>query len=258
VLLILSSTQIKTTMRYLTLFILFTAHVATAQTRTLRTYDGTVNDKYPVSLTLTTYDNLAYGTLAYKRTGLPIRVVGSLEGENLLLHEFDSKATISGIFNGKASAKGYLGTWFPAKAKAKELTFSLTQTSKQPAPAPPAFNLTGTYGYNFGKEEEAPAGQLLVQQIGADKIVIAMDANRGAPSYNMATIEKTTLKLRGNQAIYSNKEYGKCTIKLTFFEGGASIVYVGEDYNCGFGNAATVTGNYLKTSSKTPTFPKLD
>lgn len=232
------------------------AQAQTTSTRTLRTYEGSVNDRYPVSLTLTTYDNLAHGTLVYKRSGIPIRVVGTVDGSDILLHEFDPKATVTGIFNGKASAKGYLGSWFPAKENGKELSFSLTQTSTRPAPAPSATSLTGTYSYNFGKNEGAPAGTLLVQQLGTDKLVVSMDANRGAPSYNMAMIDKTTLKLRANQAVYKSTEFGKCTLKITFFEGGASIAYVGEDYDCGFGNGASVSGNYVKTSSKTPKFDK--
>jgi len=242
-------------MRYLLIVLLFTAHSATAQsTRTIRTYNGLVNDKYPVSLTLTTDDNLAHGTLIYKRTGEPIRVVGTVEKGKLLLHEFYEKSTVTGIFNGQASAKGYLGSWFSPKANAKELTFALTEISEKPAAASTAFNPTGTYAYSF--EKEGGSGQIYVQQLSGNQIAVAMDANRGAPSYNMATVAKTTLKLRGNKAIYSSKEFGKCTIKLHFFEGGVSIVYVGENYECGFGNAATVTGNYVKVSSKIPPFPK--
>jgi|GEM_PF-1024740 len=246
-------------MRYLIFLLLFAAqfaHAQTTATRLIRTYEGVVNDKYPISLTLTTHDNLAYGTLIYKRSGVPIRVVGTLESGSLLLHEFDTKSGITGIFNGQASAKGYLGSWFSPKTNAKELTFSLTQLSRAPAPALPSFNPTGTYSYSFGKD--AGAGQLYVQQKPDGQVMVAMEGNRGAPSYNMATVAKTTLRLRGNQAVYSSKEYGKCTLKLTFFEEGTSVVYVGNDYDCGFGNAATVTGNYIKTSSKTPIFPKLD
>lgn len=242
-------------MRYLLLILLFATHFATAQSpRTIRTYNGLVNDKYPVSLTLTTDDNLAYGTLIYKRTGAPIRVVGTVEKGALLLHEFYGKSTVTGIFNGQASAKGYLGSWISPKANAKELTFALTETSRNPTPAATPFNPTGTYAYTF--EKEGGSGQLYVQQLSGNQIAVAMDANRGAPSYNMATVARTTLKLRGNKAIYSTKEFGKCTIKLHFFEGGVSVAYVGNDYECGFGNTATVTGNYVKTSSQAPTFPK--
>lgn len=252
------SCQSKSTplMRYLVFILLVTAQFTHAQTpapRSIRTYEGAVNDKYPVSLTLTTHDNLVYGTLIYKRSGVPIRVVGTLENGSMLLHEFDTRSGITGIFNGQASAKGYLGSWFSPKTNAKELTFSLTQISRSPAPALPSFDPTGTYAYSFGKE--AGAGTIYVQQTTNNQILVMMEANRGAPSYNMAIVEKTTLRLKGNQAVYRSKEYGKCTIKLTFFEGGASVMYVGDDYECGFGNAATVTGNYVKTNSKAPTFP---
>jgi hypothetical protein len=243
-------------MRYLILGLLFTVHFATAQTArpTIATYDGSINDKYPVSLTLTTNENLLYGTLIYKRSGLPIRVVGTIEKGNLLLHEFYGKSTVTGIFNGQASAKGYLGSWFSPKANAKELTFALTETSRNPAPIATTVDPTGTYAYTF--EKDGPSGQIYIKQLIGNQIAVAMDANRGAPSYNMATVAKITLKIRNNQAVYTSREFGKCTIKLHFFEGGVSIAYVGDDYECGFGNAATVTGNYVKTSSQPPTFPK--
>ncbi len=245
-------------MRHLILILLLNAQIATAQTvrPTIATYTGMVNDKYPVSLTLTTNANLAYGTLIYKRSGAPIRVVGTVEKGKLLLHEFYGKSTVTGIFNGQASAKGYLGSWISPKANAKELTFALTETSRNPAPAATTVDPTGTYAYTF--EKEGGSGQIYVKQLTGNQMAVVMDANRGAPSYNIARVDKTTLKLRGNQAVYSSRNYGKCTIKLHFFEGGVSVVYVGSDYECGFGNAATVTGNYVKTSSKTPVFPKME
>jgi len=217
------------------------------------TFDGVIN-KVPVLMTLTFDDNLIYGTLVYKRVGQAIKVIGSLENGNVLLHEFDSKAEVSGVFYGTKKGDEITGTWSKPNIQ-KELNFTLKKTSQIKTETDP-INVTGTYAYSFGKE--AGAGTLSVNQVGREKIIVEMQANRGAPSYNMASIDKTTLKLNGNHAIYENNEFGKCKLKIMFFEGGASIIYQDEAFECGFGNAATVIGNYLKTDSKPSKFEKQD
>ncbi|WP_337044662.1 hypothetical protein [Emticicia sp. 17c] len=218
------------------------------------TFDGLINNKIPILMTLTFDDNLIYGTLVYKKVGQAIKVVGSLENGNVLLHEFDSKTDITGIFYGTKKGDDITGFWTKPNSE-KEMNFVLKKTSeiKIESSYP---NVTGTYAYNFGKE--GGTGNIYVNQIGKDKIVVEMQAIRGAPSYNQAIIEKTTLKLNGNQAIYENSEFGKCKLKIIFFEGGATIVYMDEAFECGFGNAATVAGNYLKFDSKVPKFDKQD
>jgi hypothetical protein len=95
---------------------------------------------------------------------------------------------------------------------------------------------------------------MYVQQLSKDKIVLEIQAVKGPPSFNQAIIEKKLLKLVRNEAIYENNKFGKCLIKLSFFEGGANIIYLNEAYDCGFGNAASVVGKYFKFDSKAPKF----
>jgi hypothetical protein len=214
--------------------------------------------KYPVTLTLTTTDNLAYGTLVYTRSGIPIRVVGTLTGTSLLMHEFDAKGNVTGIYNGNCDGKGYSGTWFSPGASAKELLFAFQAAG--PAAAPQAVklpNLSGTYTYYFGPK--AGFATLYVQQTETDRIVVVMEGISGEPSRSQARLGRKPLKLvGGNQAIYTSTEYGQCAIKLTFFNGGACVAYVGDAYDCGFGHNATVAGNYVRTDSRTPVFPKVE
>ena len=89
-----------------------------------------------------------------------------------------------------------------------------------------------------------------VQQLAADEVAVSFDCVTGAPAYNMATIKKTTLTLVGNQAVYSNREFGDCQFRIKFFGKSAQVDYVDEGYVCGFGNAATVVGNYARTNNK--------
>lgn len=205
-------------------------------------------------MTLTFDDNLIYGTLVYKKVGQAIKIVGSLENGNVLLNEFDSKAEVTGIYYGTRKGDEITGFWSKPNSD-KEMSFSLKKTSNIKIESEP-INVTGTYAYSFGKE--AGTGSLYVNQIGKDKIIVEMQAIRGAPSFNQAIIEKTTLKLNGNQAIYENNEFGKCKLKIIFCESGATIIYLDEAFECGFGNAATVAGNYLKYDSKVPKFEKQD
>jgi hypothetical protein len=213
--------------------------------------------KYPISLTLTTTDNLTYGTLVYTRSGIPIRVVGTLNGASLLMHEFDAKGNITGIYSGNRAEAGYAGTWFSPGASAKELPFAFQAEGVASAPAPVRLgSLTGTYSYYLGPK--AGFATLYVHQLSADRLVVAMEGISGEPSRSQAIIGKTPLRLvGGNQAIYANSEFGKCSIKLTFFNGGACVDYVGDGFDCGFGHNASVAGNYVRTDSKMPVFPKV-
>lgn len=221
-----------------------------AQTKvSQQSYDGFINNKIPISLSLTVDANLVYGTLIYKKVGQPIKVIGTVEQANLLLHEFDAKAEITGIYYGEKKGDEVSGTW--SSPSGKELSFSIKKTATVALEKPEVKSVTGSYAYNFGKD--GGTGNLYVQQI-KDKIIVEMQAVKGPPSYNQAIIEKTSLKLVGNEAIYENNEFGKCRLKISFFEGGANIIYLNEAYDCGFGNAASVVGNYLKFDNKAPKF----
>lgn len=224
--------------------------------QTTRVYEGHVGN-YPVSLTLTTADNLAYGTLVYTRSGIPIQVVGTLYGSSLLMHEFDKKGNVMGVYNGKRTSKGFLGLWSSPSAAGPEMPFDLTGgiTNKPEKPLK-LTDLTGTYEYNFGPK--ASSATLYVQQLDARKIWMAMQGVSGEPARHLAIIDRTMLRLSGNQAIYTSAEKGKCAIKLTFFNNGACVDFLNDSANCGFGDAATVRGNYVRTNSQTPLFQYLN
>ena len=221
-----------------------------AQTKvTQQGYDGFINNKIPISLSLTVDGNLVYGTLIYKKVGQPIKVIGTVEQGSLLLHEFAAKAEITGIYYGVKKGDEVSGTW--SSPSGKEMPFIIKKTATVALEKSEVRSVTGSYAYNFGKD--GGTGNLYVQQIN-DKIIVEIQAVKGSPSYNQAIIEKKSLKLVGNVAIYENNEFGKCKLKISFFEGGANIIYLDEAYECGFGNAASVVGNYLKFDNKAPKF----
>jgi hypothetical protein len=215
-----------------------------------QTFDGFINNKIPINLSLTFDANLVYGILTYKKVGQPIKVIGTIENENFLLHEFATKAEITGIYYGIKKGDDISGTW--SSPNGKEMSFSIKKLAAIVIEKPINKSATGSYAYSFGKD--GGTGNLYVQQVGKDKIIVEMQAVKGPPSYNQAIIEKTSLKLIENEAIYENKEFGKCKLKISFFEGGANIIYLNDAYDCGFGNGASVVGNYLKFDNKAPKF----
>ncbi|WP_435356704.1 hypothetical protein [Emticicia sp. SJ17W-69] len=215
-----------------------------------QSFDGYINNKIPINLSLTFEDNLVYGILTYTKVGQPIKVIGSLEKDDFLLHEFAAKADITGIYYGEKKGDEIKGSW--SNPTGKEMPFSIKKTAVVAIEKPEVKSVTGSYAYSFGKD--GGTGNLYVQQVGKDKIIVEMQAVKGPPSYNQAIITKTSLKLARNEAIYENKEFGKCKLKISFFEGGANIIYLDEAYECGFGNAASVVGSYLKFDTKAPKF----
>ncbi len=222
-----------------------------AQTKlSQQNFDGFINNKIPINLSLTFDANLVYGTLTYKKVGQPIKVIGSIEKDDFLIHEFASKADITGVYYGTKKGDEISGSW--TSPGGKEMKFSVKKTTSVQIDKVENSSVTGTYAYSFGKD--GGTGNIYVRQVDPSKIIVEMQAIKGGPSYNQAIVEKTTLKLVGNQAIYENKEFGKCKLKIIFFEGGATIIYVDEAYECGFGNAASVSGNYLKIDNKAPKF----
>jgi hypothetical protein len=215
-------------------------------------YDGLINNRILINLVLTYDGNLAYGTLIYKKVGQPIKVIGTIEQDNFLLHEFGEKAEITGIFYGTKKGDDISGSW--SSPNGKEMKFSIKRNTAGQIDKPELKTVTGSYAYSFGKD--GATGSLYVQQVSKEKIIVEMQAVKGAPSYNEATVEKSSLKLINNEAFYENKEYGNCKLKISFCEGGANIIYVGDAYDCGFGNGASVVGNYIKYENKAPKFEK--
>lgn len=223
-----------------------------AQNRTQKIVEGTINNTIPVQLSLTQSGSAVFGNVVYKKKGIPITVAGTFSDNTYFLHELMADGTVTGLYSAEVKGNSVTGTWSSPRPNAKELKLSLTQTGTSEIPVKPLGNLTGTYTYSFGKD--AGSGQLQIVQNNAGSITIAFDCVNGPPAYNMALINKTIVKLNGNQAVYETKEYGNCKIRLVFDANIVQVDYVGEAYDCGFGNAASVVGNYIKTNSSKPVF----
>jgi hypothetical protein len=233
------------------LFIFFCLDVS-AQTLTRRTYEGTISTTIPVTITLTQDGPSVFGTVVYKKKGTPITLVGKVEEGNLFLHELTKEGSVTGIYSLSPKGTGWTGSWNAPGPNARERTISLKEIAKATVPMPKVANVTGTYVYSFGKD--AASGELLVQQVNPGKITVAVNAVTGGPAYNIATIEKSTLTLRGNRAVYETHDFGTCKIQFTFGVGTVQVDYLDGAYGCGFGHNASAAGNYIRTSTSKPVF----
>jgi hypothetical protein len=235
----------------LSLLLCFIAFQLTAQSLTQKVYEGTIMAKIPIILTLTQDGSALFGTVVYKKKGIPITVVGRTYESTLFLHELMNNGDVTGIYSMEVKGSELTGIWMAPKGNAKELKIALKEISKKTVPMKPLPDLTGTYAYSFGNE--GGSGELLVQQSGT-KFFIALSAVTGGPAYNQAFIDKTALTLKGNKAVYSTNEFGSCKVQFTFSQNAVRADYLNDAIDCGFGARASASGNYIRSSTGKPNF----
>jgi hypothetical protein len=230
--------------------LLFISALTNAQDISTKTFDGNINGKIPITLTLTFDKGTVFGNVVYKKKGIPITIIGYQTENTLFCHELMPDGQVTGIYSATIKGDKITGIWNAVNSKARDLTLSLNKVKEQVIPRKILKSVTGTYRYSFG--EEGGAGEMLVQQMGADRIAISFSNVTAAPAYNIAEIGKTVLKYTNNKAIYSNNEYGKCKFIITFLENGARVDFVENAYECGFGHNASTEGNYIRINSSIP------
>ena len=223
-----------------------------AQNLTKSTYEGSLDGKVPIVLTLTQDGSTLFGTVVYKKTGTPITIVGNITDGSMFLHELANDGGVTGMYTLDPEGKGWTGSWGDMKREGKDYEVALRETAKSTVPPKKLPDLTGTYAYRY--PEDGGAGQIKVLQTTSGEITIDVDAVRGGPSYNMARIEKIVIPLNGNKAIYENDEYGKCKLQFTFGENVLEVDYLDEAYECGFGHGASAAGSYIRVNAEKPAF----
>ena len=239
---------------FITFTVLFISTLTFSQNLTQKVFDGTLNKKIPVIITLTFDNKVVFGNVVYKKKGIPINLIGRIDSDNtMFFNELLKDGHATGAYSVTLKDGIMKGSWYEVgKINGKELSVSLEKVSETTVPKNSIPDVTGTYSYFYGND--GGSGSLDVQQIGKNKVAIAFNCVRGTPSYNMATIDKSIIELSGNQAVYGSTEYGKCKFRITFLQNGVNVEYVPDSNECGFGNEATVSGNYIKINSLKPKF----
>ncbi len=223
-----------------------------AQKLTKTTYEGSLDGKIPITLTLMQDGNSLFGMVVYKKKGIPITVVGNVTDGSMFLHELMNDGAVTGMYTLDPEGKGWTGNWGDLKREGKDYEVTLREATKTTVPPKKLPDLTGTYIYKY--PEDGGSGQIKVLQTISGEITIDVDAVRGGPSYNMARIEKSVIPLHGNKAVYENDEFGKCKLLFTFGESTLEVDYLDQAYECGFGNGASAAGSYIRTNASKPAF----
>jgi hypothetical protein len=113
--------------------------------------------------------------------------------------------------------------------------------------------LTGTYSIAGSGPTQ---GSMQVLQVGANKLKVAFELyfNGGALAPSSGTALGTA-SLRGNVAIYENRDTPACKITLRFEPANrVDVTDNSGNFECGFGNHVFASGSYEKVSGRPPSF----
>jgi len=109
--------------------------------------------------------------------------------------------------------------------------------------------------YSYGADiEKGRTGNISVFPETDTTILFYVDVNRGAPSYNMGALYGRVKIINGKGTFYTklDSSYNGCKWAFLFSKSMLSLRTIGEYYDCGFGQAVYVDGDFEKISSKIP------
>ena len=119
-----------------------------------QSFDGYIDNKYPIWIEITQNNTLINGNYFYKKNGGNIPLTGSVTNNIYVLNEKDTKGLITGVFNFKMMGDSMLGSWTNTKSK-KILNFKAKVTDekyKQMSKIPVANILILTTGKSLSDE----------------------------------------------------------------------------------------------------------
>lgn len=121
-----------------------------------KTFKGSINGKYKITITLTKTNNKLNGSYSYDSKEIPLELQGSIDKSgNISLNEFDDNGTITGIFKGKLTNDSKITGQWSKPDGGKSMPFSV-------ATAPDIYaKYYGTYSYEDN-------GEIIISQ-GNDK-----------------------------------------------------------------------------------------
>jgi hypothetical protein len=208
-----------------------------------KSFEGTINGKYGIIMTLTKNANNLNGTYTYKSQGTPIKISGTIDdNSNLTINEFNDKGNMTGIFKGQLSSNNIIGQWTkPDGSKTMPFSISESQNSETTIAKTESnnsddySNWTGTYVDEFKRTLKitGPASD------GAVKFELT-------PQNSASCAEDvwTGTAYLTNSAVANYTEEGsECHFNFTFNPGQIEV----HEYDCGHGaSCGTFDGFYTK------------
>lgn len=77
-----------------------------------KSFEGSINGKYEIYMTLTNDNNELHGTYCYKTQKSFLKMSGTIDKDgNVMLNEFNDKGNITGMFKGELVGKKISGKW---------------------------------------------------------------------------------------------------------------------------------------------------
>jgi hypothetical protein len=133
-------------------------------------------------------------------------------------------------------------------------SFSNAQT-KPIKKLPATMVLAGEYAY--GKDaEKGRVGLIYIYAKTDSTILLYLDLNRGAPSYNMGSIWGEAVVKKGNALFSASLEGNKksCSFNLMFKDDRVIIQTTNDQDDCDFGYGVLADGTFIRRSKKQPQY----
>ncbi len=209
-------------------------------------WQGNLDGKYPVLMWYKEDGDVLTGSLFYteNKHAKPIQLIGTIQDGLYRILEIWPDGDISGIWELRPDEHGAEGRWTsPTGDEQYNTSLMRTDTAVNISSVEVNGDISGHYVYSYGK-----TGALGFMSVSKkmSTIVVAFDNVSAAPARNMAILDATELPLTGNTALYESTAFGPCAIRIRFYNGFAVVNYADDKMDCGFGNAAYVSGLYIK------------
>jgi hypothetical protein len=93
-----------------------------------KSFEGTINGKFGIMMTLTKNAKSLSGTYSYKSKGIPIKISGNIDDTgNLTINEFNDNGSMTGVFKGQLSGINIIGNWEKPDGS-KIMPFSISES----------------------------------------------------------------------------------------------------------------------------------
>lgn len=205
-------------------------------------FEGTIDDKYGITMTLNKSAKNLSGTYSYKSQRKPMKISGTTDDNDFfILNEFNEKGNMTGVFKGKYSDGLIIGEWSKPDG-IKTMPFSIKETTindisiteKESKKLDDNSNWTGTYIDEYDRTLKiiGPASD------GAVKFELTP---QNSESCQEDVWKGTAYLTKSYVANYSNRN-GDCHLNLTFNPGQIEV----REYDCGHGACSPFDGFYTK------------